>query len=1083
MALLRVTVLGGFSLAIDDAPITAILSPRLQSLLAFLILRRGAPVSRQALAFALWPDSTEPQARTNLRKALLHLRREAPALADHISMDGQTAQWRETHGSSQCALDVAKFEAAVAAGQWEQAVALYAGDLLPDCGDEWIAPERDRLNRAFAQALAQLVAGLEIRRDYPAAIHYAERLLRLDPFDENTCAMLMRLRAMNGDRAGALRVYRNFVAALRRDLETVPAAGTYELYERLLRADEQAAEQAPLAAPLVGRVEEWQRLRAAWQATGDGPQCALITGDAGIGKTRLAEELVEWAGRQGIATAAARCYAAEGALAYAPVSAWLRSIALRDGVRALDPVWQTEVARLLPELLAERPDLPKPGPLAEGWQRKRFFESLARAILNAGAPLLLWLDDLQWADRETLEWLRFLLRFDPRESRGLRGSRGSRLLLVGTVRSEEVTADHPLNDFVLAMRRDGSLAEIDLGPLSASETAALARQITGHPLSPEQAGALYHETEGNPLFVVETLQASGRDRALGVGESSVDASQGPIPQPLIPTIQAVLDRRLNQLTADTRALAGLAATVGREFALGVLAAAGDRTEEVLASDLEELLQRRIVRERAASNGQGMYDFSHDKLRDAAYRGLSAVRRNLLHRRVAEAMERLQAANPDAVAGQIAAHFERAGLPLRALAYYARAAEAARNVYANAEAIRYYRRAEELLAHQPFGQVTSQAPGVTLRGVREALGDVLHLTGQHEEAQAAYERAMSPAPASAAGPDAITSARLQRKIANTFVSRREFDLAAQAYARADAALSAEKMDDAGWRQEWLQVQIDHAMLNYWRNRPDEIDRLVARMRPAVERFGMPAVRAGFYMLLLLRDLRVSRYRPTDQTLDYAREFVSAQRHVDDPSALAFAVFDSGFSLLWHGDLDQAEEQLREALAMAERIGDVTVRTRCLNYLAVLYRFRGDVEQVRAFARLTLDSAAVAGMPEYTAQARGNEAWVAWKQGRFDDAVAIGQDALRIMGGTPAGHASNTFVWGTLLPLLAVALRRGGLAAAADCARRVLDLAVQRLPDDLTTALEEAVRAFDDGRADVSRAWLEQSVALAQQTRLL
>ena len=146
---------------------------------------------------------------------------------------------------------------------------------------------------------------------------------------------------------------------------------------------------------------------------------ALIAGEAGIGKTRLAEELEGWADRQGILTANARGYAAEGELPYAPVAAWLRARPLPP----LEPVWLTELARLLPELLATHPTLPPPEPLREAWQRNRLFEALARGVLCCGRPRLLVLDDLQWCDPDTLAWLHYLLRFDPNAA----------LLVVGTL--------------------------------------------------------------------------------------------------------------------------------------------------------------------------------------------------------------------------------------------------------------------------------------------------------------------------------------------------------------------------------------------------------------------------------------------------------------------------------------------------------------------------------------------------------------------------------------------------------------------------------------------------------------------------
>ncbi len=288
------------------------------------------------------------------------------------------------------------------------------------------------------------------------------------------------------------------------------------------------------------------------------PHCVILTGEAGIGKTRLAEELLAWTSRQGLAAAAARCYTAEGALAYAPVTAWLRSPALAKRLAALDPVWLTEVARLLPELLTERPKLARPGPLAQSWQRQRLFEALARAVLRPEEPLLLFVDDLQWCDSDTLEWLRYLLHFD----------RKARLLVVGAVRAEDFTADQPLVALVSALRQAGQVSELALGPLSADETASLAAHMVEHELTPQQSARLHRETEGNPLFVVETARFG-----LGSGEPQTEAQDrqaprqppAPNPQSLPPKVHAVLHARLAQLSPEARELAGLAAAVGREF--------------------------------------------------------------------------------------------------------------------------------------------------------------------------------------------------------------------------------------------------------------------------------------------------------------------------------------------------------------------------------------------------------------------------------------------------------------------------------------------------------------------------------------
>jgi DNA-binding SARP family transcriptional activator len=687
---LHIHLLGDFRLSYDDVPVTTVSTPRLQSLLAYLVLYHGAPQARRHLAFLFWPDSTEAQALTNLRNLLYHLRRALPDADHFLRADAQTLQWQP---DSRFTLDVIGFRDALAQAErvenqaairnaLEEALSLYQGDLLPSCYDDWLLSERERLSRSFIVALEKLILLLEDQRDYRTAIGHAQRLLRYDMLREETHRHLMQLHALTGDRAAALRAFHTCTTVLQDELGVEPSPATHKVYEQLLQTDEMPAPAPtePLAvSPLVGRRQEWAKLQDAWRAASAGrPRFVLVTGEVGIGKTRLVEEMIRWAERQGIATATTRCYAAEGELAYAPVVAWLRARPLSP----MEPVWRSEVTRLLPELLAEQPDLPPPGPLTEAWQRQRLFEALARAILGGSQPLLLLITALQWCDRETLEWLHYLLRYDAQ----------ARLLVVGTCRMEEMGDDHPLALLLESLRRDGQLTKIELDPLDETETASLVANLIGRQLDPALAACLYWETEGNPLFVVETVRVGLPDEVqeLETGELVC------IPRPLPSRVQDAVTERLAQLTPPARELAGLAATIGRAFTFPVLAQASDKGEDYLVRVLDELWQRRILREQGAE----AYDFGHDKLREMAYASLSAARRRLFHRRVAQALESVYAHDLDAVSGQIAVHYERAGQPERAALYYRRAAEMARRMRADDGATRYHRRALTLLEKVP-----------------------------------------------------------------------------------------------------------------------------------------------------------------------------------------------------------------------------------------------------------------------------------------------------------------------------------------------------------------------------------------------
>jgi DNA-binding SARP family transcriptional activator/predicted ATPase len=705
---LHIRLLGDFSLIYADRQVTSLNTMRLQSLLAYLVLHRDVPQQRQHLAFLFWPDTTEAQARNNLRQLLHQLRQAFPAVEHFLSTDTHTFHW---HPVTPFHLDVAEFEQALAEAaeasrqhdqhalqaSLEQADSLYRGELLPGCYDEWIVPERERLRQRHLQALEQLLRLFEVQGNTVTAIRYAQRLLALDPLSEDLYRRLMGLFALNNDRASALHVYHTCVTTLQREMGVDPDPATREVYEQLMQQETPAIQAIvhqplPAATPtLIGRTLEWEQLHDAWQrATDRGPHFVLVTGEAGVGKSRLAEEFLLWASQKGAVTAKTRSYAAEGQLSLAPVTEWLRGDGLRSPLRQLDVIWLTEVVRILPELLAERPDLPHYEPVTEYGQRQRFFEALARAILIAPQPLLLLLDDLQWCDQETLEWLHFLLRFDPM----------ARLLVVGCAREEELPPAHPLSTFLLHLRNTMHVTEIPLEPLDAAGTAKLASQVANRALETDEGLHVFHETGGYPLFVVEMVRAGlGR---VSARPSEVDHINGQPPlddaRTLPPRVHAVLVGRLQQLSASARAFAELAAIISREFTLDLLITVGNTDADDAVRALDELWHKRIVREHGANS----YDFTHDKLREVAYGEISAPQRRLLHRRVAQALEAMHAEDLDSVSGQLASHYERAGLLDQALPYFQRAAAVAQRVYANEDAISLLSRSLELLELLPAG---------------------------------------------------------------------------------------------------------------------------------------------------------------------------------------------------------------------------------------------------------------------------------------------------------------------------------------------------------------------------------------------
>jgi DNA-binding SARP family transcriptional activator len=665
----------------------------MESLLAYLLLHRDVRQPRQHLAFLLWPDSTESQARTNLRHLLHNLRRAVPDIGRFLDASPSALHWR---ADAPAWLDVAAFEAALQEAdravddheraRWlQEAVEAYTGDLLEGSYHEWLLDERERLRQQHLAALEHLAALLAARREHAQAIRYAERLLRLDPLREETYRLLMRLHDARGDRAKALRTYHACAASLERELGVQPSPATRRAYAALLPVEAEPSEgqrpPSPAAGPpLVGRAAERARLAELWHEAERGrAQLVLVTGEPGIGKSRLVEALRRWCAHRGARTAQARSYQAEGDLAYGPVVAWLRSEPLRPGLATLDRVSLTELARVLPELLVEVPDLPRPEPLPESEQRQRLYDALVNGILGAEGPLLLALDDVQWSDADTLHFLHYLVRTRAEAP----------LLVAATARRDEIEARHSLHDLVAGLRRLDRLTEIELGPLTRDETALLAERLGTAPLADEDAAGLYADTEGNPLFVVETVRAGWGDKAA---------------RPRItPKVQAVIESRLNRLSAPARELIGVAATIGRAFTSELLAAASQAEADTIVRVLDELWRRRIIRE----HGADAYDFSHDKIREVAYHSLSPASRRHHHLRVAQALERLHAEDPRPVAGQLASHYDLAGAASEAVSRYASAGEGAQRAFAHLEAIRLLDRGLELVATLPEGRERKQ----------------------------------------------------------------------------------------------------------------------------------------------------------------------------------------------------------------------------------------------------------------------------------------------------------------------------------------------------------------------------------------
>ena len=454
-------------------------SSRAVALVAFLAAHAGVPQPRQRIAGMFWPDSTDAQALTNLRRELHHLRQ---VLGDDRSLvvTPRDLCWRD---SETCRVDLRVFEterqaalASAAAGDdegvlWQAAaaVAQYKGDLLPGVYDDWLLEARAALERECADLCDLLCAARARTGDLAGAADAVRRRIQLQPLEEAGYRTLMLLQADLGDRAGAVSTYHHCASVLERELGVIPDPATRQTFQRLMAHADPASARLPSPQPAAGRSGF-----AAAQLVGrlGSSACCRTCG----GPPRQAAPVWRWSAAA-LASARhgwwprsprwhgckARWWRAASASEHRGGWPWRRwrtgcgTRPFRPRRRALDPAWRAEVGRLVPAGgRGERAAGSRS--MADAWQRHRFFEGLARALMAVGRPVLLVLDNMQWCDQETLAFLTFFLGLAP----------DTPVLVAGTLRNDTAREDPELADWIVRMRATGLMTELSLGPLDAA---------------------------------------------------------------------------------------------------------------------------------------------------------------------------------------------------------------------------------------------------------------------------------------------------------------------------------------------------------------------------------------------------------------------------------------------------------------------------------------------------------------------------------------------------------------------------------------------------------------------------------------
>ena len=442
----------------------------------------------------------------------------------------------------------------------------------------------------------------------------------------------------------------------------------------------------------VGRDDALECLSQLWkEATAGERRVALLAGEPGIGKTRLAIELAEAAYSDGALVLAGRCDEDLGV----PFQPFVE--ALRHYVaHAFEPRLGRhggELVRLLPDLAETVPGLAEPLRSDPETERYRLFDAVAAWLteVSAETPVLLVLDDVHWAAKPTLLLLRHVLRF----------AEPLRLLVVVTYRDSEVGRGHPLSEMLADLRRIEGVERFPLLGLDQAAVAAFIESAAGHPLADEDEAlprAVWTETEGNPFFVAEVLRHLSESGGVEYRDRRWIMT-APVEELGIPEgVRDVVGRRLSRLSEAANQALGVASTVGLEFDPAVVRAAGDLSQEALFSSLEEAVTARLLSEVPGAGAR--YRFAHALVRATLYDEITAARRLALHQRVAEAIETIHEGALDDHLPALAHHWARASAPAaqtdRAVDYATRAGDRALAQLAHDEAATYYRQAIELI---------------------------------------------------------------------------------------------------------------------------------------------------------------------------------------------------------------------------------------------------------------------------------------------------------------------------------------------------------------------------------------------------
>jgi class 3 adenylate cyclase/tetratricopeptide (TPR) repeat protein len=690
----------------------------------------------------------------------------------------------------------------------------------------------------------------------------------------------------------------------------------------------------------VGRTAERKQLTAAWMGAQQGHrQVALLAGEPGIGKTRLATYTALRAYEEGATVLYGRCDEDLG-VAYQP---WLEALrhyvatGPEDVLREHVKEHGGELARLAPELARRIADVPPPQESEPETERYLLFNAVVGLLTTAAsrAPVVVVLDDLHWGDRQTSVLLRHVIE----------DSSDARLLVLGTFRDSELTHDSPLTELLADLRREeGAVTRVHLDGFAEADVVALLEGVTGQEMREPGialAGELQRETDGNPFFVAELLRHLLESGAVAQEADGRWALQDDVSRLGLPeSVREVVGRRVQRLGEETRRTLAAAAVIGRDFELALLSAVSDDDEEQLLDRLDAAEAASLVTERPGR--AGWFTFTHALVEHTLYDELGGTRRARLHRRIAEALEQQCGEDPGERIGELAYHWSEAVRPVdipRAAEYAARAGWRALSQLAPHDAQRWFERAVEMLETQPESELR--------REVLVLLGDARRQTG---------------------------------------------DLRYR-----DTLLEAERLAERAGDVD----RVARSVLATWRGMPSlghRDDELVGALETAVGALPDDDPRRAEVLVGLAAELTTSA--PLDRRRELADEALAIARRAGDKRLLCEVLINGAFAIWTAHTIDERVAALREAVGLADEVGDPWLRFRTLSRACNVLE-AGDLAGFDSCVASMEELVETIPQPFMRWTLRFTQSPRALISGRLDEAEALAIEAFEASGGSADG----------------------------------------------------------------------------------